>query len=234
MDNSDNINEKYKKPSVTVDIILFTIIENQLNVLLVKRKNDPYKDMWAIPGGFVNYDESLDDAARRELSEETNLNEIYLEQLYTFGNPDRDPRTRVITVAYLSLAPFDALQEARAGTDAEEVKWFPVDKIEKLAFDHNKILEYALERVRTKSEYSTLPFKLLSDTFTLTELQNVYEIILGRSLDKRNFRKKILSLDILEETGEYRREGKMRPAMIYKLRGKSIFLLKEKGIVFPF
>jgi 8-oxo-dGTP diphosphatase len=233
MENSQST-EKYKKPSVTVDIILFTIIKDRLNVLLVKRKNEPYKDMWAIPGGFINIDESLDDAARRELYEETNLDDLYLEQLYTFGEPNRDPRTRVITVAYLSLAPFETLQKARAGSDAEEVKWFPKDEIEMLAFDHNQILEYALDRVRTKSEYSTLPFKLLSDTFTLSELQNVYEIILERTLDKRNFRKKILSLDILEETGEYRREGKMRPAMIYRLKAKSIFLLKEKGIVFPF
>lgn len=228
-------NQKYKNPSVTVDILIFTIIQNTLNVLLVQRKYDPFQNMWAIPGGFVHIDESVDDAAKRELYEETNLSEgVYLEQLYTFGDPMRDPRKRVITVSYFSLAPFDRLQFAKAGSDASNVKWLPVNKIENLAFDHNKILDYALERIRTKSEYSTLPFKLLNDTFTLTELQNVYEIILERPLDKRNFRKKILSLDILNETGELRKEGKMRPAMIYKLKDKSIFLLKEKGIVFPF
>jgi 8-oxo-dGTP diphosphatase len=231
---SDNQESKYKKPSVTVDILLFTIMVNQLNVLLVERKYDPFKSMWAIPGGFVNIDESLSDAARRELYEETNLNDLYLEQLYTFGKPDRDPRTRVITVAYYSLAPYDTLKQARAGSDASNVKWVSVKRIEKLAFDHNVILDYALERIRTKSEYSTLPFRLLPTEFTLTELQNVYEIILDRELDKRNFRKKIISLDILKETNTYKKEGKMRPAMIYRLKDKNMFLLKEKGIVFPF
>lgn len=230
----ENQNSKYKKPSVTVDILLFTIMVNRLNVLLVERKYEPFKGMWAIPGGFVNIDESLNDAARRELLEETNLDDLYLEQLYTFGKPDRDPRTRVITVAYYSLAPYERLKQARAGSDASNVKWVSVNKIDNLAFDHNIILNYALDRIRTKSEYSTLPFRLLPAEFTLTELQNVYEIILERKLDKRNFRKKIISLDILKETNTYKKEGKMRPAMIYKLKDKNMFLLKEKGIVFPF
>ncbi len=229
-----NNNDKYKRPSVTADIILFTIINNKLNVLLVQRKYDPFKDMWALPGGFVGIDESVDDAAKRELKEETNLDKLYIEQLYTFGEPNRDPRTRVITVAYLSLAPFEMLNNAKAGSDAGDVNWFPIDEVFQLAFDHNAILDYALYRLRIKSEYSTLPFRLLPATFTLSELQNVYEIILDRKLDKRNFRKKIISLDILIDTGNLKKEGKMRPASIYKLKSESIFLLKEKGIVFPF
>ncbi len=171
--------------------------------------------MWAIPGGFVNMDESLEAAAKRELQEETNVQDVYLEQLYTFGDPGRDPRTRVITVVYFALLDSERLQ-VRAADDAVDVGWFSVYQLPALAFDHAKILQYALDRLRGKLDYTTIAFNLLPEQFTLRELQRVYEIILHRKLDKRNFRKKILSTGILEDTGAKKMEGTHRPARLYR------------------
>jgi 8-oxo-dGTP diphosphatase len=171
--------------------------------------------MWAIPGGFVKMDESLEEAAKRELQEETGVQDVYLEQLYTFGDPGRDPRTRVITVVYFALLDSERLQ-VRAADDAVNVGWFSVYNLPQLAFDHERILEYALNRLRGKLAYTTIAFSLLPEQFTLHELQRVYEIILHRRLDKRNFRKKILSTGILEDTGAKKMEGTHRPARLYR------------------
>jgi 8-oxo-dGTP diphosphatase len=171
--------------------------------------------MWAIPGGFVNIDESLETAAKRELQEETGVQDVYLEQLYTFGDPGRDPRTRVITVVYFALLDSERLQ-VKAADDAVDVGWFSVYQLPPLAFDHEKILHYALERLRGKLDYTTIAFSLLPEQFTLRELQRVYEIILHKRLDKRNFRKKILSTGILEDTGAKKMEGTHRPARLYR------------------
>lgn len=210
---------RYERPSVTVDIVLFTVADNDLRVLLIKRLVSPFKGMWAIPGGFVLKAETLDAAALRELREETNVKDIYLEQLYTFGDPGRDPRTRVITVSYFALVSADKF-ELRADTDAEEVAWHSMYSLPELAFDHEKILNYALERLRNKLEYTTVGFELLPAKFTLTELQRLYEIILNRPLDKRNFRKKILSLGILKSLNETKMEGIHRPAQLYAFAKK--------------
>jgi 8-oxo-dGTP diphosphatase len=207
--------DQFERPSVTVDVVILTVRERRLEVLLIKRKHWPYEGMWAIPGGFVNPLESLEDAARRELNEETGVHDVYLEQLYTFGDPDRDPRTRVITVVYYALIRADQLK-VRGADDAADAQWFPAYEMPPLAFDHDKILAYTRQRLRSKLEYTTIGFQLLAPEFTLSELQEVYEAILNRSLDKRNFRKKILSTGILEQTLHTRKVGHHRPAALYR------------------
>jgi 8-oxo-dGTP diphosphatase len=204
-------------PAVTTDIVIFTIREQQLKLLLVKRKGAPYRGKWALPGGFVALDESLRQCATRELAEETGVTNVFLEQLYTFGEPKRDPRERVITVAYYALIPSDAIQ-IRAASDAEAVGWFAMDDLPTLAFDHDKIVQKAKQRLVAKLDYSTLAFQFMPKEFTLTQLQAVYEIILEEEVDKRNFRKWVLALESIEETGEERREGRHRPAKLYRLK----------------
>jgi 8-oxo-dGTP diphosphatase len=217
---------------LTVDVVIFTIQEARLGVLLVRRGIPPFEGAWAIPGGFVLPDEGLEQAARRELKEETGVGEVYLEQLYTFGDPGRDPRGRVVTVAYYALV--SAERRIAAGSDAAEARWWPMDALPELAFDHSAILRYALERLRNKLEYTTVGFQLLPEHFTLTELQLVYEAILGRKLDKRNFRRKVDLLGILTPLKEHRRQGPSRPARLYRFSAERFERLRDKGIVFPF
>lgn len=219
---------------VTVDTVIFTIRDAALHVLLVARGVAPFKGAWAIPGGFVLPNESLDDAAMRELEEETGLADVFLEQLYTFGAPHRDPRGRVITVAYFALVSSDRA-DLVAGSDAAMARWWPMDALPpRLAFDHADVLAYALERLRNKLEYTTVGFQLLPEKFTLSELQRVYEAILGRSLDKRNFRRKIELLGILDALDEYRRGGVSRPARLYQFSARRFEKLRDRGILFPF
>jgi ADP-ribose pyrophosphatase YjhB (NUDIX family) len=208
---------RYERPSVTVDVVILTMRRRRLEALLIKRKHWPFEGLWAIPGGFVNPDESLEDAARRELEEETGVRDVYMEQLYTFGDPQRDPRMRVITVVYYALIRHETLKVV-AGDDAAEAAWFPVYHLPSLAFDHENILTYTMQRLRGKLEYTTIGFQLLPPEFTLSELQEVYEAILERSLDKRNFRKKVLTTGILEATAHTRKTGQHRPAALYRFR----------------
>ena len=205
----------YPHPAVTTDIVIFTIRQDQLKVLLIKRARPPFQGEWALPGGFVNLDESLEEGARRELEEETGVSGVYLEQLYTFGRPDRDPRERVITVAYYALIPTDTV-EIRAASDAEGVSWFSLRELPELAFDHKEILALAHQRLVAKLDYSTIAFQFMPTSFTLSELQQVYELILGEELDKRNFRKRILSLGLVKETGKEKKAGAHRPAKLYR------------------
>jgi 8-oxo-dGTP diphosphatase len=216
---------------VTVDIVIFTIQAGKLKVLLVKRGIAPYAGQYAIPGGFVLESESLEQAALRELREETGVSDVYLEQLYSFGDPGRDPRGRVMTVAYFALVSAD--RSLRAGTDASAASWFAVENVPALAFDHGKILAYAVERLRNKLEYTTVGFQLLPEKFSLSELQAVYEAILGKELDKRNFRRKLALLKILKPTSEYRSDGR-KPARLYRFVAGRFEKLKDKGILFPF
>jgi 8-oxo-dGTP diphosphatase len=206
---------KYERPSVTVDVLMMSLRQRDLQILLIKRRSWPYEGMWAIPGGFINIQESLEAAAKRELQEETGVQDVYLEQLYTFGDPGRDPRTRVITVVYFALLDSERLQ-VKAASDAADVGWFSVYELPPLAFDHEQIIEYALNRLRGKLDYTTIAFNLLPEQFTLRELQRVYEIVLHKRLDKRNFRKKILATGILEDTGAKKMEGTHRPARLYR------------------
>lgn len=208
---------RYKLPAVSVDIIILSLVEDELNVLLVKRKFAPFRGMWAIPGGFLEVDESLEEAAARELAEETGVTDVYMEQLRTFGDPGRDPRMRVITVAYYALLPIDAIHH-RPGDDAAETHWFSVFHLPKLAFDHQKIIDNALVHLRNQLQHSNVKLHLLPDFFTLSEIQKAYEVILGARLDKRNFRRKILASGILEETGRRKQLPEGRPAMLYQYR----------------
>ncbi|MEO1035887.1 MAG: NUDIX domain-containing protein [Pseudomonadota bacterium] len=207
---------QYPHPAVTVDIAIFSIRHDALNVLLIKRAQAPFAGEWALPGGFVGIDEALEVAAARELKEETGVDAGYLEQLYTFGAPQRDPRERVISVAYFALIPSDRL-EIRAASDAEGVAWFPVSELPALAFDHDKILATALERLTAKLDYSTIAFQLMPATFTMAELRHVYELVARSPIDKRNFSKRILALGVIEPTGDERRDGAHRPAMLYRV-----------------
>jgi 8-oxo-dGTP diphosphatase len=211
---------EYAHPAVTVDITIFTVRNDELNVLLIKRAERPFQGEWALPGGFVMEDEGLEEAAARELVEETGVSDVYLEQLFTFGAPGRDPRGHTVTVAYSALIPSDNL-ELTASTDAEGVAWFAIDKLPELAFDHDEILEVAHDRLVAKLEYSTIAFQLMPESFTLTELQHVYELIERGEIDKRNFRKRILALDVIEATGEEKREGPHRPAKLYRVIDRS-------------
>jgi 8-oxo-dGTP diphosphatase len=217
---------------VTVDIVIFTLREGSLQVLLVKRGVPPFEGQYAIPGGFIREGESLEEAALRELYEEAGVRNVFLEQLYTFGDPKRDPRGRVITVAYYALIASDKLSLV-AGADAAEAQWFPVNNLPPLAFDHRSILDYAIERLRNKLEYTTVGFQLLPERFTLGELQAVYEAILGRALDKRNFRRKIALLGILKPLREWQHTGR-KPAQLFRFSAARFEKLKDKGILFPF
>lgn len=217
---------------LTVDVVVFTIQQGQLAVLLIRRAIPPFEGAWALPGGFVLSPEGVEDAARRELEEETGVRDVYLEQLYTFGEPGRDPRGRVVTVAYYALISPD--RTIAGGSDAAEARWWPMDGLPPLAFDHGAILEYALERLRNKLEYTTVGFQLLPPEFTLTELQQVYEAILGRPLDKRNFRRKIELLGILTPLKQQRRSGPSRPAQLFRFSAARFEKLRDKGILFPF
>jgi 8-oxo-dGTP diphosphatase len=209
---------RYERPSVTVDVVIFTLLDKELNVLLVNRKRWPFDGHWAIPGGFINMNESLEQAARRELEEETGVRDIYMEQLYTFGEPYRDPRTRVISIAYIALIRADT-QTLRVSEESTDVRWFPVRRLPgPLAFDHDILLATALDRLRSKLEYTTLAFQLLPEVFSILELKHIYEQILGEDeLDKGNFYRKIKDANILEDTG-MRREGRGRPTTLYRFR----------------
>lgn len=207
----------FPHPAVTADIVIFTIRDRKLKILLVRRAGEPYRGAWALPGGFVESNEALDQAATRELEEETGVTGVFLEQLYTFGEPNRDPRERVITVAYYALIPSDRLR-LQAADDAEAVGWFAMDDLPALAFDHADIIAMAHKRLVAKFAYSTIAFAFMPAKFTLTELQEVYEIIRQEAIDKRNFRKWALSLKQIQETKEKRRVGIHRPAKLYRLK----------------
>lgn len=207
----------FEHPKITVDIVIFTVVKDVLYVLLIQRKYPPFQNRWALPGGFIRKGEEVEHAARRELFEETGVFGAYLEQLYTFGAPRRDPRGRVITVAYVALMPRHTTK-LKASYDAKSVKLFPVKKLPKAAFDHKKIIHYALVRLRNKIQYSNAAWSLLPEFFTLGDIQRVYEIIWKKKVDKRNFRKKFLSLGLLRPLSRIVRGMRRRPARLYAFK----------------
>jgi 8-oxo-dGTP diphosphatase len=221
----------YKKPGVTVDCVVFGLDEEDLKIILIERGLEPFKGRWALPGGFVHIDESLEAAAMRELREETGVENVFLEQLYTFGDVDRDPRERVISVAYYALVNLSG-HKIKAATDARSAAWFSVDDIPKLAFDHNRIFDVALKRLRGKVRYEPIGFELLPEKFTLGQLQRMYEKILEQDIDKRNFRKKILGMELLKELDEVQMDVAHRAARLYKFDERKYRQLKEKGFNF--
>jgi len=207
-------NRRMASLRAAVDVVIFAVRERRLSVLLVKRGVPPFRGRWAIPGGFLREDEGLEAAARRELNEETGLTASFLEQLATFGAPGRDPRGRVLSVCYFALLPAGNTAVPAPGGDAAQAAWFDVRKLPDLAFDHGDIFEYALQRLRWKLEWTTVGFGLVPKRFTLTELQQAFEAVLGRAADKRNFRRKVLGLGVLAATREQKREGLARPAPV--------------------
>jgi 8-oxo-dGTP diphosphatase len=219
---------------VAVDAIVFGYSKSDgVSVLLIQRKYDPFKNAWALPGGFVLEGESLEAAVKRELLEETGVELNYLEQLYTFGNPDRDPRQRIISVSYFGLVKSSQFQSLRASTDAENAAWFSIKKIPSLAFDHKNILSVAIERLRAKIRYQPIGFELLEKKFPFSDLEKLYTALLDREINRRNFSKKILSFGFLEETGEISKpEGKGRPSKIYRFNQKRYKELVKAGFHF--
>ena len=212
---------QYEQPGVTVDLVIFTVDDKKLKVLLVRRASEPFEGYWSIPGGFLQKGESLEDAASRVMAEKTGVREVYLEQLYTFGKPDRDPRARIITVVYFALIPWKKLNQP-GSKKISDLDWFSVDDVPELAFDHLEILRRAVTRLRAKVSYSSIVYGLLPEAFRLSDLQKMYEIIIGAQLDKRNFRKRMLATGLLEETGKKDMNGAHRPAMLYQFKKREV------------
>jgi 8-oxo-dGTP diphosphatase len=216
---------------LSADCVVFGLDETTLKVLLIQRKLPPFAGAWALPGGFIHPDESIDHAARRELQDETGVKDIFLEQLYTFGQVDRDPRDRVVTVAYYALINLWE-QTLVASSDASDAAWFDITQLPDLAFDHDKIMQMALQRLRGKIRYQPIGFELLPKKFTLSQFQHLYELILGTTLDKRNFRKKLLKMDLLVELDEYQTNVSHRAARFYQFDETRYQELQSEGFLF--
>ena len=223
---------EFPRPSLTVDCVIFGLDADDLKVLLIRRASDPHKGKWALPGGFVDMDESLEHAALRELEEETGLTRVYLEQLYTFGDVHRHPLGRVITVAYYSLIRICSYNLQPRSSFARKAIWVNVSELPELAFDHNLIVAKALERIRGKLRYRPIGFELLPEKFTLRQLQELYESILQIELDTRNFRKKILGYGILAESGEKQKQVSHRAAKLYRFDKNRYRELEQLGLNF--
>ncbi len=222
---------EYPRPAVTTDCVIFGFDGNQLNLLLIARGIEPFKGQWAFPGGFVRMQETTEACARRELAEETGLLEIFMEQLYTFSELERDPRGRTISVAYFALVNNSEWQPI-AGDDAGKARWFSIENVPELAFDHERILKLAVERLRGKIRYQPIGFELLPEQFTLPQLQNLYEAILQQPLDRRNFRKKIMKYNILEPLDKKEEGTPHRAARYYQFNREKYQALVEKGFNF--
>ncbi|MEW5987351.1 MAG: NUDIX domain-containing protein [Chloroflexota bacterium] len=220
-----------ERPLVTVEAVVFSLVAGDLCVLLAQRSGQPFAGRWALPGGFVGRGESLEAAAGRVLAEEAGVYQAHLEQLYTFGDPGRDPQARIISVVYLALAQA-AGGESKIQNPKSKIAWFSAYALPPLVLDHQQIVEYALAQLRHQLEYTVVAFRLLPDLFTLSELQQSYELILGETLDKRNFRRKVLSAGILLDTGKKRQEGEGRPARLYCIRNGAAVEAKTRRL-FP-
>lgn len=222
---------QYPRAALAVDCVVFGLDDDDLKVLLIQRDLEPFAGKWSLPGGFVRVEETLDQAARRELEEEAGLSRVFLEQLFTFGDLDRDPRERVVTVAYYSLVNIRD-HRVHSATDARNAAWFPVLDTPTLVFDHKKILRMALQRLKGKVRYQPIGFELLPAKFTLSQLQHLYETILERELDKRNFRRKVLAMDFLEETDEIEQDVAHRAARLYRFNEAKYRRLVKEGFLF--
>lgn len=228
MDQTDELkyHYKYPHPSVTTDCVIFGFDGTNLNVLLVERGIEPYKGRWALPGGFMRMDESAEEGALRELKEETGLEGAYIKQFGTFTAPNRDPRERIITIAYYALVK---IQEVRGADDAADARWFPLNKIPSLAFDHDMILRTALNELRKQIHFEPVGFELLPEKFTIKELQNLYEAILGVNFDRRNFYNKMKRFEILDQLDERTMPTPKKEAFLFKFNPDKYEELKQKG-----
>jgi len=222
---------EFPRAALTVDCVVFGLDDEDLKVLLIQRGMDPFEGKWALPGGFVRLEETLEEAALRELEEEAGLTKVFLEQLFTFGTVDRDPRERVVTVAYYALVNIRD-HRVQAATDACDAAWFAVSDTPTLAFDHEEILEVALARLKGKVRYQPIGFELLPRKFTLRQLQHLYETVLEREIDKRNFRRKVLSMDLLIETDEIEQDVAHRAARLYRFDEAKYRKLAKQGFNF--
>lgn len=220
-------------PKIAVDLVIFTVRGGKLETILIQMKKKPFTGRWAFPGGLIKIGETLEEAAKRELYEKTGLKNVYLEQLFTFSHPKRDPYSRVLSVSYFALISSGGVK-LKTTSKYSGIGWFDVRTISRLAYDHNGMLRYAIERLRYKLEYTNVVYSLLPKNFTLSELQSIYEIILGKKLDKRNFRKKILTLGLLKKIQGKKRIGAHRPAQLYSFRERKpalITILHPKSLI---
>lgn len=204
------------RPVLTTNVVVFTLRDEQLKLLLIRRRNAPFQGCWSLPGGVVGTDEDVEANAMRKLEDSTGLSGIYLEQLYTFSAPERDPRERVISVAYYALVASKRLQ-LRTDEDSEGVGWFSLNELPELAFDHAQMVDTAHQRLAAKLDYSTIAFQFMPELFTLSDLQNVFQIILNRDLDKRNFRKRMRAMEQIRQTSQVQKTGSHRPARLYRV-----------------
>ena len=222
---------KYPHPAVTTDCVIFGFDGSELQVLLIERGIEPFKGKWAFPGGFLNMDETAQEGALRELKEETGLENAYIEQFNTYSDPGRDPRERVITIAHYALV---RIQEVKGGDDAAKAQWFPIDEVPQLAFDHDKILRDAMRKLREKIHFEPIGFELLPEKFTMKELQILYESILGVKFDRRNFAKKMMHYELLNQLDETVRPTAKRDALLYSFNKENYELFKKKGFQLEF
>lgn len=222
----------YPRPAVTLDCIIFGFdADHTLKIMLIQRKDPPFQEKWALPGGFLDIDENLEDGAKRELQEETGMKDVYLEQFRAFGELGRDPRGRTVTIAYLALVNLSE-HHVKAASDAKDADWFPVNELPELAFDHRKIIDMALKKLKENVRLKPVGFELLPDKFTLSQLQKLYETILEKKLDKRNFRRKILKMDLLIELNERQTGTPHRPARLYQFDKEKYEKLLEGDFYF--
>ena len=203
--------------SVTTDIVIFTIEDGDLKVLLIKRAGNPFKDQWALPGGFLLKNEDPENAAKRVLKEKAGINNVYIEQLYTFGGSGRDPRGKILTIAYFALVPRNRI-EVKETPETQMPTFKAIKKLPDIAFDHNRIITYALSRLQSKLEYTNVVYSLLPKYFAFNQLQRTYEIILNKKLDKRNFRKKFVLLNLIKPTDKVLTGERQRPAKLYRFK----------------
>ena len=222
---------KYPHPAVTTDCVIFGFDGSELQVLLIERGIEPFKGKWAFPGGFLNMDETAGEGALRELKEETGLENAYIEQFNTYSDPWRDPRERVITIAHYALV---RIQEVKGGDDAAKAQWFPIDEVPQLAFDHDKILRDAMRKLRERIHFEPIGFELLPEKFTMKELQILYESILGVKFDRRNFAKKMMHYELLNQLDETVRPTAKRDALLYSFNKENYELFKKKGFQMEF
>ena len=222
---------KYPHPAVTTDCVIFGFDGSELQVLLIERGIEPFKGKWAFPGGFLNMDETAGEGAMRELKEETGLENAYIEQFNTYSEPGRDPRERVITIAHYALV---RIQEVKGGDDAAKAQWFPIDEVPQLAFDHDKILRDAMRKLRERIHFEHIGFELLPEKFTMRELQILYESILGVKFDRRNFAKKMMHYELLNQLDETVRPTAKRDALLYSFNKDNYELFKKKGFQMEF
>ena len=222
---------KYPHPAVTTDCVIFGFDGSELQVLLIERGIEPFKGKWAFPGGFLNMDETAGEGALRELKEETGLENAYIEQFNTYSDPGRDPRERVITIAHYALV---RIQEVKGGDDAAKAQWFPIDEVPQLAFDHDKILRDAMRKLRERIHFEPIGFELLPEKFTMRDLQILYESILGVKFDRRNFAKKMMHYELVNQLDETVRPTAKRDALLYSFNKENYELFKKKGFQLEF